>query len=185
MLFQLSEHSSPGEWDPPRASGEGCLLKPKRTNPCAYTPPSLKGTGWRGKLSLGDVGTRGQGHQSPGDIMGTGLLEPGAQGEMGTALLDARGTWGQGWQSPGVQRRVPPSPPALGDRVAARGRGDGTRHRLVLPVPTRPEPSRDGHHVPPTGQCHRPLGGGTTGLSRGQGGVAGSRGVTFCPPAHG
>ncbi|XP_031456602.1 protein phosphatase 1 regulatory subunit 1B isoform X2 [Phasianus colchicus] len=25
-----------------RASGEGCLLKPKRTNPCAYTPPSLK-----------------------------------------------------------------------------------------------------------------------------------------------
>ncbi|NXM67618.1 PPR1B phosphatase, partial [Serilophus lunatus] len=48
MLFQLSEHSSPG---PPlqtllpplqRSSGEGCLLKPKRTNPCAYTPPSLK-----------------------------------------------------------------------------------------------------------------------------------------------
>lgn len=30
---------------PQRASGEGCLLKPKRTNPCAYTPPSLKGTG--------------------------------------------------------------------------------------------------------------------------------------------
>ncbi|NXV64925.1 PPR1B phosphatase, partial [Molothrus ater] len=54
MLFQLSEHSSPGErgragtrgrgrwqgWD--TRSGEGCLLKPKRTNPCAYTPPSLK-----------------------------------------------------------------------------------------------------------------------------------------------
>ncbi|NXX77196.1 PPR1B phosphatase, partial [Urocolius indicus] len=40
MLFQLSEHSSPGERD--RGSGEGCLLKPKRTNPCAYTPPSLK-----------------------------------------------------------------------------------------------------------------------------------------------
>lgn len=32
---------------PQRTSGEGCLLKPKRTNPCAYTPPSLKGTGWR------------------------------------------------------------------------------------------------------------------------------------------
>ncbi|NXD18048.1 PPR1B phosphatase, partial [Nothocercus nigrocapillus] len=45
MLFQLSEHSSPGEPPPPcgdRGSGEGCLLKPKRTNPCAYTPPSLK-----------------------------------------------------------------------------------------------------------------------------------------------
>ncbi|NXP06211.1 PPR1B phosphatase, partial [Thinocorus orbignyianus] len=48
MLFQLSEHSSPGEWDRDpgwalvRSSGEGCLLKPKRTNPCAYTPPSLK-----------------------------------------------------------------------------------------------------------------------------------------------
>ncbi|NXE71099.1 PPR1B phosphatase, partial [Calcarius ornatus] len=27
---------------PPQRSGEGCLLKPKRTNPCAYTPPSLK-----------------------------------------------------------------------------------------------------------------------------------------------
>ncbi|XP_062451333.1 protein phosphatase 1 regulatory subunit 1B [Rhea pennata] len=44
MLFQLSEHSSPEEESLPyqRASGEGCLLKPKRTNPCAYTPPSLK-----------------------------------------------------------------------------------------------------------------------------------------------
>ncbi|KAF1421679.1 Protein phosphatase 1 regulatory subunit 1B, partial [Spheniscus mendiculus] len=47
MLFQLSEHSSPGPHPRhrsllQRASGEGCLLKPKRTNPCAYTPPSLK-----------------------------------------------------------------------------------------------------------------------------------------------
>ncbi|XP_031456603.1 protein phosphatase 1 regulatory subunit 1B isoform X3 [Phasianus colchicus] len=52
MLFQLSEHSSPvavslspmlsGCSVLQRASGEGCLLKPKRTNPCAYTPPSLK-----------------------------------------------------------------------------------------------------------------------------------------------
>ncbi|NWX94080.1 PPR1B phosphatase, partial [Nothoprocta pentlandii] len=45
MLFQLSEHSSPGADAAPRSqrgSGEGCLLKPKRTNPCAYTPPSLK-----------------------------------------------------------------------------------------------------------------------------------------------
>ncbi|NWS30328.1 PPR1B phosphatase, partial [Polioptila caerulea] len=47
MLFQLSEHSSPGPpiptpLLPQRSSGEGCLLKPKRTNPCAYTPPSLK-----------------------------------------------------------------------------------------------------------------------------------------------
>ncbi|NXI87981.1 PPR1B phosphatase, partial [Rhipidura dahli] len=45
MLFQLSEHSSPEDENLPyqRSSGEGCLLKPKRTNPCAYTPPSLKG----------------------------------------------------------------------------------------------------------------------------------------------
>ncbi|NXE85409.1 PPR1B phosphatase, partial [Cochlearius cochlearius] len=44
MLFQLSEHSTPlvTPLAPQRASGEGCLLKPKRTNPCAYTPPSLK-----------------------------------------------------------------------------------------------------------------------------------------------
>lgn len=27
-----------------RASGEGHHLKSKRPNPCAYTPPSLKGT---------------------------------------------------------------------------------------------------------------------------------------------
>ncbi|XP_064030206.1 protein phosphatase 1 regulatory subunit 1B isoform X2 [Pogoniulus pusillus] len=43
MLFQLSEHSSPEDENLPyQRSGEGCLLKPKRTNPCAYTPPSLK-----------------------------------------------------------------------------------------------------------------------------------------------
>ncbi|NWI13163.1 PPR1B phosphatase, partial [Crypturellus soui] len=56
MLFQLSEHSSPGRWRchpdavprSQRGSGEGCLLKPKRTNPCAYTPPSLKGSGTAG-----------------------------------------------------------------------------------------------------------------------------------------
>ncbi|NXC01396.1 PPR1B phosphatase, partial [Orthonyx spaldingii] len=43
MLFQLSEHSSPEDESLPyQRSGETCLLKPKRTNPCAYTPPSLK-----------------------------------------------------------------------------------------------------------------------------------------------
>uniref|UniRef100_A0A8C0JCG5 Protein phosphatase 1 regulatory subunit 1B n=1 Tax=Chelonoidis abingdonii TaxID=106734 RepID=A0A8C0JCG5_CHEAB len=48
MLFQMSEHSSPGEsalvHSPPfqRTLGEGHLLKTKRTNPCVYTPPSLK-----------------------------------------------------------------------------------------------------------------------------------------------
>ncbi|NXC91778.1 PPR1B phosphatase, partial [Cercotrichas coryphoeus] len=45
MLFQLSEHSSPGERGRGGTRGRGrlgCLLKPKRTNPCAYTPPSLK-----------------------------------------------------------------------------------------------------------------------------------------------
>uniref|UniRef100_A0A8C4Y4X1 Protein phosphatase 1 regulatory subunit 1B n=1 Tax=Gopherus evgoodei TaxID=1825980 RepID=A0A8C4Y4X1_9SAUR len=41
MLFQMSEHSSPGE---SRTLGEGHLLKTKRTTPCVYTPPSLKGT---------------------------------------------------------------------------------------------------------------------------------------------
>ncbi|KAM9368998.1 protein phosphatase 1 regulatory subunit 1B [Phaethornis superciliosus] len=42
MLFQLSEHSSPEDESLPYQQREGCLLKPKRTNPCAYTPPSLK-----------------------------------------------------------------------------------------------------------------------------------------------
>ncbi|KAG8514940.1 Protein phosphatase 1 regulatory subunit 1B, partial [Galemys pyrenaicus] len=44
MLFRLSEHSSPEEETSPhqRASGEGHHIKSKRSNPCAYTPPSLK-----------------------------------------------------------------------------------------------------------------------------------------------
>ncbi|XP_030364384.1 protein phosphatase 1 regulatory subunit 1B isoform X3 [Strigops habroptila] len=43
MLFQLSEHSSPDLEDESLPyQRESCLLKPKRTNPCAYTPPSLK-----------------------------------------------------------------------------------------------------------------------------------------------
>ncbi|XP_019405835.1 PREDICTED: protein phosphatase 1 regulatory subunit 1B isoform X2 [Crocodylus porosus] len=44
MLFQLSEHSSPEEESSPyqRAMGEGHLHKTKRSNPCTYTPPSLK-----------------------------------------------------------------------------------------------------------------------------------------------
>ncbi|XP_037349788.1 protein phosphatase 1 regulatory subunit 1B [Talpa occidentalis] len=44
MLFRLSEHSSPEEEASPhqRASGEGHHIKSKRSNPCAYTPPSLK-----------------------------------------------------------------------------------------------------------------------------------------------
>ena len=44
-----------------RASGEGCLLKPKRTNPCAYTPPSLKGT-----VPKGQVLPRGLSGAAPG-----------------------------------------------------------------------------------------------------------------------
>ncbi|XP_067397318.1 protein phosphatase 1 regulatory subunit 1B isoform X2 [Emydura macquarii macquarii] len=44
MLFQMSEHSSPEEeyCSYQRTPGEGHLLKTKRTNPCVYTPPSLK-----------------------------------------------------------------------------------------------------------------------------------------------
>ncbi|KYO44257.1 protein phosphatase 1 regulatory subunit 1B isoform X2 [Alligator mississippiensis] len=44
MLFQLSEHSSPEEESSPyqRAMGEGHLHKTKKSNPCTYTPPSLK-----------------------------------------------------------------------------------------------------------------------------------------------
>ncbi|XP_072502397.1 protein phosphatase 1 regulatory subunit 1B [Notamacropus eugenii] len=44
MLFRVSEHSSPEEEASPyqRSSGEGHHLKTKRSNPCAYTPPSLK-----------------------------------------------------------------------------------------------------------------------------------------------
>ncbi|NWV42597.1 PPR1B phosphatase, partial [Grantiella picta] len=76
MLFQLSEHSSPEDESLPyqRSSGEGCLLKPKRTNPCAYTPPSLKGTARGGNGGTGAAGGLG-GH--PG---APGAPTPGSQG---------------------------------------------------------------------------------------------------------
>lgn len=48
--------SIPTPLPPQRSSGEGCLLKPKRTNPCAYTPPSLKGTTRGGKGGTGVPG---------------------------------------------------------------------------------------------------------------------------------
>lgn len=62
---------------PQRTSGEGCLLKPKRTNPCAYTPPSLKGTGWRrlnGETEARGLCAVGWGH--PGRLDPTSLLVP-------------------------------------------------------------------------------------------------------------
>lgn len=48
--------SIPTPLPPQRSSGEGCLLKPKRTNPCAYTPPSLKGTARGGNGARGAAG---------------------------------------------------------------------------------------------------------------------------------
>ncbi|NXL52657.1 PPR1B phosphatase, partial [Podilymbus podiceps] len=88
---------------PQRGGGEGCLLKPKRTNPCAYTPPSLKavqrivqshlesglagGGSSDGEADDGEHelarGCDGGGALEPGE--GPGLPEPGGGGEVSFA----------------------------------------------------------------------------------------------------
>uniref|UniRef100_A0A669PX54 Protein phosphatase 1 regulatory subunit 1B n=1 Tax=Phasianus colchicus TaxID=9054 RepID=A0A669PX54_PHACC len=103
MLFQLSEHSSPAS---PHTSGEGCLLKPKRTNPCAYTPPSLKGTVPKGQSHLESGlagGDSSDGEPDDGDPeLARGCdpdsaLESGKKdGDMGTKAAAAWGTSGHG-----------------------------------------------------------------------------------------
>ncbi|XP_064380776.1 protein phosphatase 1 regulatory subunit 1B isoform X2 [Dromaius novaehollandiae] len=117
MLFQLSEHSSPEEESLPcqRASGEGCLLKPKRSNPCAYTPPSLKAvqrivqSHLEGGLAGGDS-SEGEGEGDDGE------REPGRAGEPDSAL------------EPG------------GQKVSfAAGRAEELQARAVPEIPEDPE----------------------------------------------
>uniref|UniRef100_A0A8C5U990 Protein phosphatase 1 regulatory subunit 1B n=1 Tax=Malurus cyaneus samueli TaxID=2593467 RepID=A0A8C5U990_9PASS len=85
MLFQLSEHSSIPMHS--RSSGEGCLLKPKRTNPCAYTPPSLKGTARGGNGGTGGNGGRwgqwagNRGGREMGTVREQGWRRRGHEGE--------------------------------------------------------------------------------------------------------
>uniref|UniRef100_A0A8B9T056 Protein phosphatase 1 regulatory subunit 1B n=1 Tax=Anas platyrhynchos TaxID=8839 RepID=A0A8B9T056_ANAPL len=126
MLFQLSEHSSPEDESLPyqRASGEGCLLKPKRNNPCAYTPPSLKealGSQVRAERSIFPA-TKAHKRKGNGGTTGTmgtprGWGHPGGAGtRRGDRDTAGRGTeklwghrhwrWGQGWRNWGDRDTV-------------------------------------------------------------------------------
>ncbi|KAM9656913.1 protein phosphatase 1 regulatory subunit 1B isoform 2-T3 [Morphnus guianensis] len=150
MLFQLSEHSSPEDESLPyqRTSGEGCLLKPKRTNPCAYTPPSLKAvqrivqshleSGLAGGDSSdgeADDGDHELAHAcdpdsalEPGEGDGAARAWGGEHGEMGPELPEprghrdrdagAQGTRGQGCRSPGDRDAGAQGMRGLGDRAA-------------------------------------------------------------------
>uniref|UniRef100_A0A8D0FGA3 Protein phosphatase 1 regulatory subunit 1B n=1 Tax=Strix occidentalis caurina TaxID=311401 RepID=A0A8D0FGA3_STROC len=144
MLFQLSEHSSPGERDRDRLGmghrrGEGCLLKPKRTNPCAYTPPSLKGTTRTGKLRHGGCvgwagGTRVR--QTPPRFSWCCVALWGHPSAPSASKVTA---WGRGWRGDTSAHPIPGAAgrmlglgvPGATGRVARR-RAEGVlrrRHR--------------------------------------------------------
>ncbi|NXX96199.1 PPR1B phosphatase, partial [Centropus bengalensis] len=138
MLFQLSEHSSPeGDtgtlWQscssPQRGSGEGCLLKPKRTNPCAYTPPSLKAV-QRIVQSHLEGGLAG-GDSSDGEP-DDGEHELGRDGDPDSGLEHGPGV-------PGATS----APPAGGQKVSFAGgideRGGDLKALTVSEIPEDPE----------------------------------------------
>ncbi|XP_054657610.1 protein phosphatase 1 regulatory subunit 1B isoform X1 [Grus americana] len=119
--------------------------------------------------------------------MGTGMPEPRGCGDVGTGLLKPRGhgdriarawgmwghgdksaratgTWGWSCRSPGVQRRMPPFPAALGDGVGARGVGGHTQTQAgscrccldMLSAHPGLSGARGDHHVPPPGSVSVP-----------------------------
>ncbi|XP_015506469.1 protein phosphatase 1 regulatory subunit 1B [Parus major] len=105
MLFQLSEHSSPEDENLPyQRSGEGCLLKPKRTNPCAYTPPSLKAVQRivQSHLESGmGGGDSSDGEPDDGCDPDSALESGEGDGGRGDGAAGALGTRGHGCQSLG------------------------------------------------------------------------------------
>ncbi|XP_053425431.1 protein phosphatase 1 regulatory subunit 1B isoform X2 [Nycticebus coucang] len=72
MLFRVSEHSSPEEEASPhqRAAGEGHHLKSKRSNPCAYTPPSLKAVQRIAESHLQSISNLNENQASEDDELG-------------------------------------------------------------------------------------------------------------------
>ncbi|NXN91705.1 PPR1B phosphatase, partial [Rhinopomastus cyanomelas] len=146
MLFQLSEHSSPvgGHKGPqrcptPQRSGEGCLLKPKRTNPCAYTPPSLKAVQRivQSHLESGlGGGDSSDGEPDDGDHELTRSCDPDG------ALEAAPGSQGRAERS-----YFPAGPKAHkrkgGQKVSFAGgfedRGDDLKSLMVSEIPEDPE----------------------------------------------
>uniref|UniRef100_A0A8U8BAD1 Protein phosphatase 1 regulatory subunit 1B n=1 Tax=Geospiza parvula TaxID=87175 RepID=A0A8U8BAD1_GEOPR len=152
---------------PPQRSGEGCLLKPKRTNPCAYTPPSLKAvqrivqshleSGMGGgdssdgepddgcdpdsALESGE-GTRGPGDTgrglwSPGGV-GTGMAEPWGHGDGDSGGQGQDGGTGGTWGCPPPPRSAIPAVPGATTPLTRPFPSPERRHVGFAEVPSRP-----------------------------------------------
>ncbi|NXY83262.1 PPR1B phosphatase, partial [Alcedo cyanopectus] len=169
MLFQLSEHSSPGSCPQhrslPQRSGEGCLLKPKRTNPCAYTPPSLKAV-QRIVQSHLEGGLAG-GDSSDGEA-DDGEHELARGCDPDSALEPAPGS------QPRAERSFFPAGPKAhkrkgGQKVSFAGgleeRGEDLKSLMVSEIPEDPEGAEGDEEEAGREQEDGGAGGGTWGIS--------------------